>query len=419
MSVDRQGLGRRVHAVADIRRAVWASLLLLSVAALAGCGGGGSTTIEQTVTAPATSTVASTGPETFPTLVSQVRTGIVRIQATDCRNGDLGTGFLIAPNLVATVDHVVAGAATIELSTGGSRHRVAATVIGADAGQDVALLRTARPIAGHIFTLARRAPRLGEGVAAFGFPFALPLTVTRGSVSGLGRTIPIDGQQRSDMVQTDAAINPGNSGGPLISVDTDEVIGLVDLGSTKANGIGFAVSAHIAEPLIRRWQQLPQPPPPPACNVATAPSPTTELTQSYTGPYFTMRYPLSWNMESRNESDGAYDETLIASAADPELQVRVDVWPGLSHQPDPATTAAQLEAGLVGQTGYRRALWRRYVFDDEAAFAWGYQQVVDGTTMDTIDVLVDGPNGNDFSIVTQSPAKFWATEWLMLAAIRD
>jgi hypothetical protein len=124
-------------------------------------------------------------------------------------------------------------------------------------------------------------------------------------------------------------------------------------------------------------------------------------------------------MVSRDTPAGPYYETEVASAADPDLQVRVDVWPGLSRQPDPAVSAAQLEAGLAGRPGYRRVLWRRFEFDDAAAFAWGYQYSDDGTRLDVIDVLVDGSDGDDFSIVTQSPARFWATEFLMLAAIRD
>jgi S1-C subfamily serine protease len=51
-------------------------------------------------------------------------------------------------------------------------------------------------------------------------------------------------------VQTDAALNPGNSGGPLLATDTGDVIGLVDLG-TAANGTSFAVSAAVAQPLLR------------------------------------------------------------------------------------------------------------------------------------------------------------------------
>jgi len=97
---------------------------------------------------------------------------------------------------------------------------------------------------------------LGDDVAAIGFPLALPLTVTRGSVSGMDRTIPIDGLRRRTLIQTDAAVNPGNSGGPLIT-DNGAVVGLVDLGTTQANGLAFAVSSQVARPLVQAWQAAP------------------------------------------------------------------------------------------------------------------------------------------------------------------
>src|SRR5207244_78228 len=86
-----------------------------------------------------------------------------------------------------------------------------------------------------------------------------------GSVSGLGRVVPIDGVRRRSLVQTDAAVNHGNSGGPLLSTDSGEVIGLVDLGTTDANGIAFAVSAKVAAPLLHAWAVAPQPRAPEAC----------------------------------------------------------------------------------------------------------------------------------------------------------
>ncbi|HET7127923.1 MAG TPA: trypsin-like peptidase domain-containing protein, partial [Gaiellaceae bacterium] len=81
----------------------------------------------------------------------------------------------------------------------------------------------------------------------------------KGSVSGLGRTIPIADVNRRQLVQTDAAVNPGNSGGPLLATDTGKVVGLVDLGTAQANGISFAVSAGVASPLLKAWQVAPQP----------------------------------------------------------------------------------------------------------------------------------------------------------------
>ncbi len=92
-------------------------------------------------------------------------------------------------------------------------------------------------------------------------------------MSGLGRTVPINGINRHGMVQTDAAVNPGNSGGPLLSVDSGEVVGLVDLGTHQANGIAFAVSAQVAEPLLEAWQAAPQPVSPGACSNPSPPQP--------------------------------------------------------------------------------------------------------------------------------------------------
>jgi serine protease Do len=108
-----------------------------------------------------------------------------------------------------------------------------AQVVGADSFRDVALIRSGEAIDGHVFTLAEQDPRLGEEVVALGFPLGgtfptFDVTVTRGSVSGLHRTVNIDGVERTRLIQTDAAINPGNSGGPLISLETAEVVSIAD-----------------------------------------------------------------------------------------------------------------------------------------------------------------------------------------------
>ena len=42
-----------------------------------------------------------------------------------------------------------------------------------------ALLRLAKPVRGYVFKLTEVSPRLGDEVAALGFPFGLPLTLTR------------------------------------------------------------------------------------------------------------------------------------------------------------------------------------------------------------------------------------------------
>ena len=102
-------------------------------------------------------------------------------------------------------------------------------------------------------------------MGAFGFPLGLPLTVTKGSVSGLDRTIAIEGTQRRKLVQTDTALNPGNSGGPLIALGSGNVVGLVDAGNTEANGIAWAVNSKVAAAFIEAWKTSPQPVSGPTC----------------------------------------------------------------------------------------------------------------------------------------------------------
>ena len=195
----------------------------------------------------------STG-QTFADLYRDVSSGVVRIQATTCDGGGVGTGFLIAPDLVATVAHVVNESAALNLTVGenGAGGTTSGVVVGIDPSADVALVRLDRPIRGHVFTMAASAPSVGQEVAAIGFPVGDPMTFTRGTVSGLDRTIAIESVQRSGLIETDAAINPGNSGGPLLSAD-GQVFGLVDAVHLDAQGIAYAVAPNIAHPLLSSW----------------------------------------------------------------------------------------------------------------------------------------------------------------------
>jgi S1-C subfamily serine protease len=188
-------------------------------------------------------------------LYQSVNSGVVRIETTTCNGGGIGTGFLVAPSLIATVAHVVDGAAAMSLTLGdnGSGGRTSGVVVGIDPQVDVALIRTNRPLTGHVFPIATQEPKVGQEIGAIGFPEGEPMTLTRGIVSGLDRTVPIDGMDRTGMIQTDAAINPGNSGGPMLTVD-GRVYGLIDAKRTDASGIAYAVSPTIAAARLGVWK---------------------------------------------------------------------------------------------------------------------------------------------------------------------
>jgi Trypsin-like peptidase domain len=216
-----------------------------------------------------------TSPESLPDTVARVRSGVVRIETTGCSESGIGSGFIVDPRHVVTVEHVVVDAARIEIKRDG---KVVArgTVIGADPVRDLALVQLDKSVTGFRFRFARKTPRIGDEVAALGFPLGLPLTLTRGTVSGLNRTVLIVGVNRRRMIQTDAALKPGNSGGPLLAVTTGDVIGLVDAGNHDAEGISFAVSGAVAEPLVRAWRAAPQPQPLADCGTVSDAGGATE-----------------------------------------------------------------------------------------------------------------------------------------------
>jgi serine protease Do len=212
-----------------------------------------------TTSGPATPTTTITNTtETFPVLYRQVSDGVVRIETTACNAGGVGSGFLLAPTLVATVAHVVDGAVSIVVRDNGII--TTGTVIGIDTHADLALVQTHTPLSGHVFTLDTSQPEVGTDVGAIGYPLGGQESLTKGSISGLGRTIDVGNGPLGGLIQTDTPVNHGNSGGPLLSAD-GTVVGLVDAMETGANGIGYAIPAQTAATQLQGWQEAPTPVP--------------------------------------------------------------------------------------------------------------------------------------------------------------
>ncbi|MGB5153989.1 MAG: PDZ domain-containing protein, partial [Candidatus Sulfotelmatobacter sp.] len=96
--------------------------------------------------------------------------------------------------------------------------------------------------------------RPGQTVLAFGNPYGLQFTVTRGIISALNRP-NLDASDRrkpGEFIQTDAAINPGNSGGALVDA-RGELIGINTFlisSNGSFSGMGFAIPTQIVEPTV-------------------------------------------------------------------------------------------------------------------------------------------------------------------------
>ena len=169
----------------------------------------------------------------------------------------VGSGLILTANgYILTNRHVVEGSQTlkVELEDGTS---YTATLIQTASDNDLALIK----IDATGLTPARIADSskidVGQTALAIGSPLGTSYTesVTRGIISGLGRTVTVrdDTTGRpttlSNLIQTDAAINPGNSGGPLLDA-TGAVVGLNTAVSTTAQGLGFAIPINDAKALI-------------------------------------------------------------------------------------------------------------------------------------------------------------------------
>ena len=92
---------------------------------------------------------------------------------------------------------------------------------------------------------------IGELAVAIGNPLGLDFerTVTSGIISGLERTIEVEGNKVENLIQTNAAINSGNSGGPLLN-NKGEVIGINTLKLKAAEGLGFAIPINVVKPIM-------------------------------------------------------------------------------------------------------------------------------------------------------------------------
>lgn len=159
-----------------------------------------------------------------------------------------GSGVIIsADGYVITNNHVVEGASNIVVITAdGTEYR--ATLVGADARTDVAVVKVDAVNLPAAVLGDSTALRTGDAVVAIGNPLGhLGGTVTEGIISALDRDITINGQTMT-LLQTSAAVSPGNSGGGLFNMN-GELIGVVNAKSTgeDVEGLGFAIPINTAK----------------------------------------------------------------------------------------------------------------------------------------------------------------------------
>jgi Do/DeqQ family serine protease len=168
-----------------------------------------------------------------------------------------GSGVIVDSKngYIITNAHVIENADEITVSLQDDR-QIKATVVGRDAGSDVAVLKvTAKNLIDMPLADSDKA-EVGDFVIAIGNPFGLQHTVTSGIISALGRS-GINPEGYEDFIQTDASINPGNSGGALVNLD-GQLVGVNSAIFSRSGGnigIGFAIPSNMVKAVMTQLIQ--------------------------------------------------------------------------------------------------------------------------------------------------------------------
>lgn len=196
-----------------------------------------------------------------------------------------GSGIIVGENdselLIATNNHVVAGATTLTVCFAGSDvvgaeeetqamasssdgdadvdNAVSAKIKGTDEENDLAVVAVEKSdIPDETMDEIKIAQMgssddlvVGEQVVAIGNALGYGQSVTSGWISALNRSISTEDGEASGLIQTDAAINPGNSGGALLNMN-GEVIGInaAKYADSQVEGMGYAIPISKAEPIL-------------------------------------------------------------------------------------------------------------------------------------------------------------------------
>jgi S1-C subfamily serine protease len=166
---------------------------------------------------------------------------VVRILGTACGLGVEGSGWVVAPGIVVTNAHVVAGQDDTVVVPLSGRPRLSATAIVYSRRNDIAVLRVP----------GLRAPPLrlvdstpGKAVAILGYPENGPFDAEPGRVGDTNAVLPRPGKQLPSLITSLAGlVRHGNSGGP--AVDSTGAVQAMVFASSENSGGGYGIPAKL------------------------------------------------------------------------------------------------------------------------------------------------------------------------------
>jgi serine protease Do len=170
-------------------------------------------------------------------MLERVQQAVVRVEVA-ARGA--GSGVVWAKNCVMTNAHVVGNADSVQVrGFDGREHQ--AKVLETNKRLDLALLEVSDNL--EPLALADSSKlRIGELVFAIGHPWGERL-VTRGIVTGLGKTQVPGGGAPKNLIRSDVTLRPGNSGGALVNA-SGALVGINSM--VWMPNMGIAIPSNIA-----------------------------------------------------------------------------------------------------------------------------------------------------------------------------
>jgi Trypsin-like peptidase domain/Colicin V production protein len=171
---------------------------------------------------------------------------VIRVLGTACGLGGEGSGWVVAPGLVVTNAHVVAGEDDTTVTTRGGASFDAAAVH-YDTDNDLAILRISADL--PPLPVAERASH-GQSAAVLGYPDNGPYAVAPARFGETREVISEDsyggGPIRRSISSLRGAVRSGNSGGPIVDAQ-GRVLGTVFATTTYGDPGGFAIPDEIVQ----------------------------------------------------------------------------------------------------------------------------------------------------------------------------
>jgi len=160
-----------------------------------------------------------------------------------------GSGFFIAPNIIATNLHVIKGSSDAYCFSNLSNRKYKIDgYVAVDKINDLILLKVKqynRPA----IRIATKAPKIGQSIYVIGSPKGLPASISNGIISGIRYFDSIE------VIQITAPISSGSSGGPVLNSE-GQLVGVSYSQLKEGQNLNFAIHKNSLKNLMANISTL-------------------------------------------------------------------------------------------------------------------------------------------------------------------